>query len=97
MALTFGMFWALLTLGAARGAGWAWWMLAATLFLRFAVALAVGRLALRDRQVIRWLVLIPLRDAVALVVWVVSFAGHTVNWHGSSFVLKDGKLARMPR
>jgi ceramide glucosyltransferase len=97
LVFTFGMFWALLTLGVARGAVWAWWMLAATLFLRFAVALAVGRLALRDRQVIRWLALIPLRDTVALGVWVMSFTGHTVNWRGSSFTLKDGKLARMPR
>lgn len=92
LVLTFGILWAALTLALAGGAGWAWWLLVAAWLLRGAVAVVVGRLALRDRQAIRWLALLPLRDAVALGVWAMSFAGHTVDWRGHSFTLKDGKL-----
>jgi len=44
---------------------------------------------------LRWLGLLPLRDVVALLVWLVSFTGHTVSWRGDSFELKKGKLARI--
>jgi hypothetical protein len=32
---------------------------------------------------------------IALALWVISFTGHTVDWRGSSFTLKNGKLARI--
>src|ERR1022692_4571347 len=43
LVFTFGVLWALLALSASQGALWAWNGLALTLFLRFAVALVVGR------------------------------------------------------
>ncbi|MFZ0802268.1 MAG: glycosyl transferase, partial [Terriglobales bacterium] len=61
---------------------------------RFAVAGFVGGRLLRDRHALRWLVLVPLRDAIAMVVWLLSFAGHTVSWRGDLFRLKNGKLVR---
>jgi len=94
MVWTFGLPWAALVLFAARGAAWAWALFAATAALRIASALVVGRLVLRDRRVVSSLWLIPLRDAIALVVWLASFAGHRVAWRGDSFTLKDGKLVR---
>jgi ceramide glucosyltransferase len=96
LVLTFGIFWALLTLLSAGGASWAWGVFFSTLLLRFAVAMVVGRWVLEDSQVTVLMALIPLRDVIALAVWAMSFAGHTVDWRGSSFTLKDGKLARIP-
>ena len=49
---------------------------------------------LNDRQVLRSLALIPLRDLVALLVWIVSFAGHEIVWRGDRFRLENGKLKR---
>jgi ceramide glucosyltransferase len=95
LVLTFGLVWAFLSLVLAGGAAWAWVLLATTVFLRMAVALVVGRFTLRDRQVMPLLFLIPLRDSIALAVWVLSFTGHTVDWRGTSFTLKNGKLARL--
>ena len=92
MGVTFGLVWAFLTLIFAGGAGWAWELLAATAALRFAVARFVGVRVLRDRQAMRWLPLIPLRDAMAALVWLISFAGHTVSWRGDVFTLRNGKL-----
>lgn len=95
IVLTFGLPWALLAVIVARGATWAWALLAAAAALRLATALVVGRLVLRDPQVVRHLVLVPLRDLAALLVWVGSYAGRTVTWRGDSFTLKDGKLLRI--
>jgi ceramide glucosyltransferase len=94
MLWTFALPWAVLALIAAHGAAWAWTLFAAVATLRLATALVVGRMVLQDRQVSPFLWLIPLRDVIALLIWMVSFAGHRVAWRGDSFTLKDGKLAR---
>jgi ceramide glucosyltransferase len=95
LIFTFGLLWALIALTASRGALWAWGGLAVTLFLRFAVALVVGRGALQDRRTMKDAWLIPLRDLLAVAVWVASLGGHTVTWRGDRFRLKDGKLSRI--
>lgn len=94
LGLTFGLPWALLALIAARGAGWAWALLAVVAAARFAVAIVVGRCVLQDRQVGKLFGLIPPRDLVAMLVWLVSFAGHKITWRGQEFVLRHGKLVR---
>ena len=94
MVLTFGLPWALLVVASIHGAWWAWALAALTVAMRLAVALIVGRVVVKDRHVLPWLWLVPLRDLAAVAVWVVSFMGHTVAWRGTSFILKDGKLAR---
>ena len=96
LVFTFGFLWALLALTASRGALWAWGALALTLFLRFAVALVVGRGVLQDRRTMKDVWLIPLRDLLAVVVWIASLRGNTVTWRGDRFRLKDGKLSRIP-
>jgi ceramide glucosyltransferase len=94
LIVTFGLPWALAALLCARGAGWAWVLLGFATVMRYAVALVTGQMVLQDRQVTRWLALIPLRDFVAAAVWLVGITGHTVTWRGDSFELKDGKLVR---
>ncbi|HYM06092.1 MAG TPA: bacteriohopanetetrol glucosamine biosynthesis glycosyltransferase HpnI [Terriglobales bacterium] len=93
LVATFGLPWAMLALLCAGGAGWAWVLLGAAVLTRYAVALAVGRMVLRDQQVTRWLALVPLRDLVAVLVWFMGCWGHTVTWRGKTFELKNGKLA----
>ena len=95
LGLTFGLPWAFVVLLLARGTGWAWGLLAITLVMRTAVAVVVGKIVLRDRQVIRSLAFIPLRDLFALLVWIVSFAGHEVAWRGDRFRLQNGKLIKI--
>ena len=95
LVFTFLLPWALFTLVSAKGAPWAWGLFALACAVRLLTALVVGRGVLRDRQVRRWIWLIPLRDLAAVVVWLSSFAGHTVVWRGDYFYLKEGKLARI--
>jgi ceramide glucosyltransferase len=92
---TFGLMWALLNLIFAHGALWSWAALAVVTLLRFTVALVVGGNVLHDRILYRNLWLLPLRDLIAVGVWIVSFFGHTVTWRGDRFVLKNGKLIRI--
>jgi len=94
MGTTFGLPWALLALILAPGVAWVWGLLAVTAALRLAVAIYTGETVLEDRQTMRFLPLLPLRDVLAMLVWLVSFAGHTVSWRGDLFRLKNGKLAR---
>lgn len=95
-AFTFGIFWALLALLASRAALWAWATLATTLLLRCAIALVVGKTILHDRQIAKNLWLIPLRDLLAVAIWIASLAGNTVTWRGEHFRLENGKLTRIP-
>ena len=95
LVFTFGLLWALLALAASQGAFWAFCALGGTLSLRLAVAWVVGGGVLKDRQIPKDTWLIPLRDLIAVVVWIVSLGGHTVTWRGDRFRLKDGKLTRI--
>lgn len=92
---TYGLMWGLLALIASRGAPWAWATLAGTFLLRLAMALTVGKFVLDDRHILRHLWLLPVRDLIAVGVWVASLAGHTVTWRGDRFELKNGRLIRM--
>jgi ceramide glucosyltransferase len=95
LVFTFGLLWALLAVAASGGAVWAWGALFFTLFLRLMVAVSVGRGVLEDKQILKSLWLIPLRDLVAIFVWIASLGGHTVTWRGDLFRLERGKLKRI--
>jgi len=69
-------------------------LLSLTVLARVSVALAVGVGILDDRQVLRDLWLLPLRDFCALWVWIWSFAGNSITWRGEEFLLRDGKLVK---
>jgi ceramide glucosyltransferase len=92
VVLTFGLPWAMLAVLLSRGKAWSWGLLAATAVLRFAMAVTVGTSVLHDPDVPRLMPLLPLRDVVAMMVWIASFAGHTVAWRGDEFILEKGKL-----
>ena len=95
LASTFGTFWALLSVISFGALPWTWALLAAMLLLRSIVGLRVGVTILQDLQVLPGLWLLPLRDLIAVGVWILSFFGHTVTWRGDRFKLKDGRLTRM--
>ena len=92
LAATFGVPWALLSVLFARGAIWSWILLAITVAFRFILAHAMTKRVLHEPLTLADYLLIPLRDVVALFVWISSFAGRTIHWRGLKFHLKDGKL-----
>ena len=92
---TYGLMWGLFALIAAGAALWSWAVLGATALLRLAVALVVGSAVLDDGRLLASLWLLPVRDLVAVAVWIASFAGHTVTWRGDRFELRKGRLIRL--
>jgi ceramide glucosyltransferase len=95
LASTFGLLWALLNVIAFQGAVWTFGVLAAVVLARFAMALVIGKSVLNDRQMLKQLWMLPLRDLIAVGIWLFSFAGHTVTWRGDRFELKNGRLTRI--
>lgn len=92
LVFTFGLPWALANVVASGLSVDSLALLSLALLARVTLALAVGVGILRDRQVLRDLWLLPLRDVAALWVWAWSFASNTVVWRGERFTLKNGEL-----
>jgi ceramide glucosyltransferase len=95
LLFTFTLPWAVLTLILARGAMWAWALLATALAARVTMAFITARLVLRDRQFWRWSSLVPFRDFLAVPIWIGGLAGRNILWRGERFHLKNGKLTRV--
>lgn len=95
LVFTFGLMWSLLNVIAARGAPWSWVVLGLVALLRVAMAMMVGKVVLQDRQLMKHLWLLPLRDLIAAFVWIASFADRTVVWRGDRFEVKNGRLIRI--
>src|ERR1035438_4765875 len=85
LIFTFGMLWALVAVAASAGSLWSWTGLAFVLSLRLTVAFVVGWRVLRSHDVLRYAWLIPLRDLIAVAVWIISLGGHTFTWRGERF------------
>jgi ceramide glucosyltransferase len=97
LIFTHGLGWALLNVVASGASLLSLWLLGLSFCLRIALAMTVGAEVLSDRQVLPCLWLLPLRDIVAMGVWVAGFAGNTIVWRGERFSLKNGKLEKPGR
>jgi ceramide glucosyltransferase len=94
LVFTFGLPWAILNFVASGFSLASLALLSLVAAARITVALSIGIGILNDRQVLRDLWLLPLRDFCALWIWIWSFASNTVIWRGERFLLKNGHLRR---
>ncbi len=95
LIVTYGTVTASLALLASGFSSWAWRLWFITQALRMSAAFCAGFVALRDRTLLKWLWLLPLRDGLAFVVWVLGFFGNEIEWRGERLrVLRGGKLAQ---
>jgi ceramide glucosyltransferase len=97
LMVTHGLGWALVNVLTSGLSPVSLWLLGLSFFLRLAQAMTVGAAVLGDHEVLARLWLLPVRDAIAMGLWVAGFAGDTIVWRGERFALKDGKLARVER
>ena len=81
------------------GDAWGWVLLGITLAIRLATAGAVMGWGIRDREGVRSLALLPVRDMTGLVSWFLALTRKTVLWRGAKFTLAHkGRLGvREPR
>jgi ceramide glucosyltransferase len=96
LALTYALPWAMLNLAASGSTLASVALLSLVLAARLAVALTIGVGILDDRQVLRDLWLLPLRDCLGLALWAWSYAEDTVLWRGERLHLRRGLLTRQP-
>jgi len=97
LIFTYGFMWALLNVLASGLSPVSLWLLGLCFFLRLAQAMTVGAAVLGDHEVLPNLWLLPIRDAVAMGLWVAGFAGDTIVWRGERFALKKGRLEKVER
>lgn len=94
LIFTFGLPWAVLNTVTSGFSMASLALLSLTFMARITVALTVGVGLLNDRQVLRDLWLLPLRDVCAFGIWIWSFASNSITWRGERFLLRHGKLVR---
>jgi ceramide glucosyltransferase len=92
LAFTQGLFWSLAAIAAHPTAGVALGYLGAYALLRIAMTLLIGSWGLKQGGLGKQLALIPVWDALALFIWVASFARRTVRWRGAEYYIRDGML-----
>jgi len=95
--LTFAVPFGVLGLIAGLLLGHVWWgvgLLAFSLVNRWALAVAVGRMVVEDRDWLNLLVLYPVRDLMGAGFWAASYLGRTVHWRGKIFELLPGGRMR---
>lgn len=95
LTFTFALPWAILLACLQGQAMWAWGLAATTVAMRLASAWVVGGRVLGDAATLRRAWLIPLRDAMAVFIWLAGFAGNTIQWRGETFRLRRGRLVRV--
>ena len=88
-SIPFALLYAALRLGDSVGLA----VLAGTLLVRMGTAAINLRWGLRDLEGLRSLYLLPLRDAAALVSFILAYTKRTTVWRGAHFILtRDGRL-----
>jgi len=61
--------------------------------LRLATAAVILEWGLQDREGLRNLALLPLRDLTSIISWLLAFTKKTVSWRGAELMLgHDGRL-----
>lgn len=92
LIFTLGLPWMLLALVLAPNALIAWSFLGGYLLMRGALTLLVGRFGLGERGLWREVLLVPLWDAMATLIWLVSFTRRTIRWRGHDYAIVNGQL-----
>jgi ceramide glucosyltransferase len=92
LLLTQGLPWSLAALAIHPTAGVALGFLGSYVVLRAAVMWAIGGWGLRQRRSWRNMWLIPVWDAVAFLIWLVSFSRSSIRWRDAEYRICDGEL-----
>jgi ceramide glucosyltransferase len=92
LLLTQGLPWAVAATVVAPSAAVATGYFGAYLTLRLLMAWSVAQWALGDARAVRKWWLLPIRDALAFVVWFAGLFLNRIHWRGREFIVDDGRL-----
>ena len=92
LLLTQGLPWALVAIAVHPTMAVAFGYLGAYLGLRLTMTWHLGIRGLRDQTLWRKMWLIPVWDAVAFFIWLISFGQNSFRWRGGEYCIRDGQL-----
>lgn len=96
LLFTFGLPWCLVAIAIHPTVGLAAGFVGVYLFLRLAMTLFVGGVGLRQRRLWRKLPFIILWDAIAFLLWLVSFTRSSIRWRDGKYRIQEGQLVPIP-
>jgi ceramide glucosyltransferase len=92
LVFTWGLPWALLAVAMRPTAAIAIGYLGGYAAFRIAITWMIGVWGMKQRGVWRKMPLIPVWDAMAFAMWLVSFGRKTIRWRGIDYFIREGKL-----
>lgn len=92
LLLTQGLPWSLAAIAIRPTVGVAFGYLGAYLGLRLMMTWLIGVRGLRDQALWGKMWLIPVWDAIAFFIWLVSFGRNSFRWRGGEYYIRDGQL-----
>ena len=92
LVFTWGLPWALAAVLAYPSAAVAASYLGGYFVFRTAMTWLIGGWGMKQRGLWKKVPLIPLWDALAFLIWLVSFGRKTIRWRGIDYLLREGKL-----
>jgi len=92
LLLTQGLPWSLAAIAVHPTFAVAFGYLGTYLALRVAMSWIIGVKGLNDSALWKKLWLIPVWDAMAFCIWLISFGRNSVRWRGGQYYIRDGVL-----
>ncbi|HEV2445184.1 MAG TPA: glycosyltransferase, partial [Candidatus Sulfopaludibacter sp.] len=92
LLLTQGLPWSVAAVAVHPTAAVALSYLGAYYFLRAAMTWTIGVHGLKEPRTWRQMLLLPLWDALAFVIWGASFLRRSIRWRGADYYIREGKL-----
>jgi ceramide glucosyltransferase len=92
LLLTQGLPWAIAALAVNPTAAVGLAYLGGYFALRVAMTWVIGIHGLRQRDLWKQMLLIPVWDAVAFGIWLTSFGRNSIRWRGADYHIRDGRL-----
>jgi ceramide glucosyltransferase len=92
LIFTLGLPWSLLAVAIDPKAAVVATYLGGYFLVRSVLTLLVGSMGLKQPGVWQKLVLIPVWDAIASLIWLVSFARRSIRWRGQDYLIVNGEL-----
>jgi ceramide glucosyltransferase len=92
LVFTWGLPWALVAMAVHPTAGVAIAYLGGYALCRVAITWMIGVRAMKQKGIWKKMPLVPVWDAMAFCIWLVSFGQRTIRWRGVDYFLREGKF-----
>jgi ceramide glucosyltransferase len=92
LLLTLGLPWSLAAVAIHPSAAVAIGYLGGYMTLRIAMTWTIGIHGLRQSVLWKEIPLIPVWDAMAFALWLISFSRNSIRWRGADYYIRDGRL-----